>query len=264
MIVFPMAGLSSRFTKAGYNKPKYMLPVGDGSMFSAAVKSFSALFETDEVLFVCRDVANTQEFIETELARMRPRPSKSRIVVLDGPTSGQAETVYKGLQHAQVADDTPLTIFNIDSIRHRFSHPVLFDVMKVDGYLEVFRGAGDHWSFVRPAGGDTTEGAVVEVAEKQRISNLCSTGLYYFRRADMFCSLYEETLSQDPATLQGGERYVAPLYNSAIRKGWDIRYSSVDSADIDFTGTPDEYEAYLRRGDFGESFNRPLKNDSDR
>ncbi|EAL5008357.1 capsular biosynthesis protein, partial [Campylobacter jejuni] len=25
IIIFPMAGLSSRFTKAGYDKPKYML-----------------------------------------------------------------------------------------------------------------------------------------------------------------------------------------------------------------------------------------------
>ena len=27
MIVFPMAGLSSRFTKAGYDRPKWMLPL---------------------------------------------------------------------------------------------------------------------------------------------------------------------------------------------------------------------------------------------
>ncbi|EDP5982441.1 capsular biosynthesis protein, partial [Campylobacter jejuni] len=37
IIIFPMAGLSSRFTKAGYDKPKYMLDLKGNSVFFHAV-----------------------------------------------------------------------------------------------------------------------------------------------------------------------------------------------------------------------------------
>ena len=41
MFYFPMAGLSSRFTAAGFGKPKYYLKVGDLSLFQASLKGFS-------------------------------------------------------------------------------------------------------------------------------------------------------------------------------------------------------------------------------
>lgn len=44
MFIIPMAGLSSRFFKAGYNKPKYQLMLGKETVFSWAVKSFEKYF----------------------------------------------------------------------------------------------------------------------------------------------------------------------------------------------------------------------------
>lgn len=243
MIVFPMAGLSSRFSKAGYDRPKYMLPLGKATMFAEAVSGFSALYDKEHFLFVCRDIADTEAFIHRELARMSNRPRAYCVIVLEAPTSGQAETVYEGLRLADVADETRLTVFNIDSHRKNFSYPTIFDIDDIDGYLEVFHGDGDHWSFARPADADPGACRVAEVAEKIRISDLCSTGLYYFRQTGLFRRLYEETLTLDPSDLQGGERYIAPLYNMALRDGCDIRYALISTQDISFTGTPAEYEA---------------------
>ena len=121
-----------------------------------------------------------------------------------------------------------------------------FEVGAVDGYLEVFRGEGDHWSFVRPD--ETTpavELKVSEVTEKIRISDLCSTGLYYFKTVELFNSLYEPTMSVDSTALQGGERYIAPLYNGAISQGLDIRFHLIERAEVQFCGTPEEYLALV-------------------
>ena len=41
MIVFPMAGLSSRFYKEGYTKPKFELSLGGVTVFERSVLSFS-------------------------------------------------------------------------------------------------------------------------------------------------------------------------------------------------------------------------------
>lgn len=246
MIVFPMCGLSKRFRAAGFDVPKYTLPLGAGSMFRSAVCGFESLFELCPFLFICRADDGAEDFIRRELSEWTTAPRTWRIVVLKQDTSGQADTVYQGLKALDVADEEPLTIFNIDSHHRHFRYPEDFSLSDVDGYLEVFAAEGEHWSFVRPAPGSDRLHAVAEVAEKTRISTLCSTGLYYFRRAEMFFALFEATLDRSADALQGGERYIAPLYDSAVNLGFDIRFHRIDPAEILFSGTPDEYRAARR------------------
>ena len=47
MFVIPMAGLSSRFFKAGFEVPKYQLSIADTIVFDLAIKSFERYFSTD-------------------------------------------------------------------------------------------------------------------------------------------------------------------------------------------------------------------------
>lgn len=247
MIVLPMAGLSSRFLKAGYQLPKYMLPLGAGSMLQSVLEGFRSEFKRQEFLFICRNVAETEAFIENQIAQMKDGPRTYRIAVLEHETSGQADTVYQGLVASNVRDDETLTIFNIDSQHNAFYYPTEFELGKIDGYLEVFSGEGTHWSFARPAENDRRPGAVAEIAEKRRISNLCSSGLYYFKTAAYYKSLFEASLETRAEDAEGGERYIAPLLNAAIEKGDDIRFSEIQQSEITFTGTPDEYHAQLRQ-----------------
>lgn len=243
MIVLPMAGLSQRFFKAGYTVPKYMLDLHGRTVFAHALDSFSGLFSQEEFLIICRQIYDTPEFIRSECRKMGLPEDRYRIVALDVETAGQAETVATGLIAANVGEAEPLTIFNIDTIRKGFHHPETIDVSKVDGYVEVFPGEGTHWSFVRPDDTDPEAYRAAEVTEKVRISNLCSTGLYHFRTVGLFQDLYADIATRNPADLQGGERYIAPLYNIAIQNGLDIRYSLISPDEVRFCGTPDEYLA---------------------
>ncbi|NLH83474.1 MAG: NTP transferase domain-containing protein, partial [Phyllobacteriaceae bacterium] len=115
MIVIPMVGLSSRFTKAGYRKPKFMLPLGDCTVFSHAVGSFSAYFGDQRFLFVVRDVEGTADFVRRECDALGI--ANARVVVLPEMTRGQAETVMEGLSRGGCPDDEPVTIFNVDTFR---------------------------------------------------------------------------------------------------------------------------------------------------
>ncbi len=246
-----MAGLSSRFFKAGYTVPKYMLDLHGAPVFDHALASFAGLFAQERFLIICRDIASTPEFVRARAAALGLDTARLDLVVLERETAGQAETVAAGLQAARTMKgaigDVPITIFNIDTFRPGFAHPDSFDVAAVDGYLEVFTAPGDHWSFVRPAPGSDR---VLEVTEKQRISDLCSDGLYHFRSAAVFLDLFAQVASRDPATLQGGEYYVAPLYNMAIARGADIRHVVVPQDSIRFCGTPEEYTALCAQPPF--------------
>lgn len=239
MIVIPMAGMSRRFTEAGYTLPKYMLPARGKTVFAHAVGSFERYFASEPFLFVVRDVAATPAFVRNEAARLGIR--RADIVVLEAPTGGQAETVALGLSGASVPVGEPLTIFNIDTFRPGFRHPASFELARVDGYLEVFIGEGANWSYVRPAAPGSDR--VAETAEKRPISNLCCTGLYHFGAASLFAEAYADLSGGGAERLGLKELFVAPMYNSLIASGRDIRFAVVAPADVIFCGVPAEYEA---------------------
>lgn len=234
IIIFPMAGLSSRFAKAGYKLPKYMLDIKGGSVFYNAVNGFKGYFNSCKFLFIYRDIMDTKNFIKKECAKMNLK--NYEVIELKNETQGQAHTVYLGLQDSNVNVNDSILIFNIDTFRPNFKLPSSFDISKIDGYLEVFEGDGENWSFVLPK----DEQNVIKTAEKERISPLCSSGLYYFNKASDFISVFDELFQSNQRTK--GEFYIAPLYNKLIAQGKIIKYFKIQLDEIVFCGTPKEYE----------------------
>lgn len=237
-IVIPMAGLSSRFTKAGYTLPKYMLYVKNKSLFRLAVESFEKYFDTVRFVFIARDVFDTERFIKEECNLLGIKDFS--VVMLDQPTRGQAETVIKGVEGAGVKDDENILIFNIDTFRPGFIFPE--NIKDWDGYLEVFEGSGANWSYAKTESENSTR--VVETAEKREISTHCSTGIYYFKKAKEFVDAYNENLVNPIKGVP--ELYVAPLYNFLIRDGKSIHINIIPRETVIFCGVPQEYEEQLR------------------
>lgn len=232
MIVIPMAGASRRFAEAGYAAPKHMLPLHGRSVFAHAVGSFEAEFARTPFLIIARSEA--AGFVRAECDALGI--AEVTLALLDQPTAGQAETVELGLDQAGVGPETALTIFNIDTFRPGFAFPG-GALAAMDGWLEVFRGEGANWSYVRPAPGP--EPLALETAEKRPISDLCCTGLYHFARAGDF----RAALAGERNAPQAAELYVAPLYNHLIRRGARIGYRLIGTDEVVFCGTPAEYEA---------------------
>ncbi|HBL5393555.1 TPA: glycosyltransferase family 2 protein [Enterobacter hormaechei] len=256
MIVIPMAGLSSRFLNAGYKKPKYMLEAHGKTLFSHSVESFSSYFECEKFLFIIRDVYNTDIFVEHQAKQLGILDFE--IVTLTEETRGQAETVALGLEKlrdkSNLNDDCSITIFNIDTFRPNFKYPDL--TILGDGYLEVFIGSGDNWSFAKPKIEGST--IVIKTAEKNPISDLCCTGLYYFKSLAQYLDAYYDYFNKPESDWEKGELYVAPLYNNLISKSKEVHYNLISRESVVFCGIPEEYEDFLKeksfRNDTSEDF----------
>jgi len=226
--VITMGGLSKRFSEAGYNTPKYALPLGNKTLFEFAVSSFKNYFKTDFFIFVVKSDGFASEFVKMKIAHLGIKSYD--IVELLDDTAGQAESLFIGLEDYR--DDFPIYVFNIDTIRHNFIKPGI--ASNCDGFLEIFLGSGSNWSFVEP--GDNY--SVIRTTEKDPISNLCSNGLYFFRSHFQFQEAFRGLNKSD---LVKGEFYIAPIYNTLISNGADVRYIEVSSDSISFCGTPLEY-----------------------
>lgn len=244
MIVIPMAGMSSRFFKAGYTKPKYMLEAHGKTLFEHSIRSFEAYFNSLPFLFIVKNVFDTPDFVRQQADMMGI--DNFYIVILENDTRGQAETVALGLEKLElngVNYDGAVTVFNIDTFRPGFLLPNFSE--DSDGYLEVFQGSGSNWSFAKPARNDST--LVSQTAEKNPISNLCSTGLYHFNRKKDYLDSYYQYLSKPEKEWEKGELYIAPLYNLLIYKGYNIHYHLIKKEDVIFCGTPDEYTSFINK-----------------
>jgi len=231
-----MAGLSKRFTDAGYELPKYMLEAKGKTLFEHAVGSFENYFDQCKFVFIARDIFNTPEFIDRQCKKMGI--SNYEIVALSQPTGGQAETVFLGLAQASIAPDEAVLIHNIDTFRPGFEFPG--EIENWDGYLEVFKGGGPNWSYAKPKDFTTTE--VIETAEKVEISDLCSTGLYYFRSWELYSTAYKNFFATDVPGLK--EYYIAPMYNYLIKNGSHVHYHLIGRDEVIFCGTPAEYDQF--------------------
>ena len=235
IVVIPMAGNSQRFKDAGYAEPKYKLTLAGRSVFSHVIQSFGNYFSKFSFLFVYRDEGDIENFIISECKVQALE--KPILVGLSKPTHGQADTVLQGLNAAQIDETEAITVFNIDTFRPNFCFPKDLNLNKIDGYLEVFRGSGNNWSYVRSHPSRNKQ--VAETAEKVQISNLCCTGLYYFRETRRFRKAYEVESSNNNLK----EYYIAPLYNHLIGEGDQIFYHEICSSEVTFCGIPEEYEA---------------------
>lgn len=238
MFYFPMAGLSSRFMAAGYEKPKYYLKIGELSLFQASLKGFSRYFYSDGFCFIYLEQFVDEQTIQDWVKDIGLPKSNCLMVPLSAPTKGQADTVRFGVQAAAGLNDPieEVVIFNIDTIYHDFSKP---DGGPAD-YLDVTRLPGSHWSFVEPD--PDRPGQAGRVVEKERISDLCSVGLYGFRSSQSFNDCYARFYGEEHGQK---EEYVAPMYQRLIDDGLPVHYRELPRAQFDFLGTPQEYQRYL-------------------
>lgn len=244
MIVIPMAGMSSRFFKEGYTKPKYMLEAHGKTLFEYSVLSFKNNFLNEKFLFIVKNSYDTEQFVSNTVTRLGIK--NYYIVSLNDETQGQAETVALGLdivlRNSFVEDSDTLTIFNIDTFRENFNFPILDK--DSSGYLEVFMGDGSNWSFAKPL--CKKRKLVSETAEKKPISNLCSTGLYHFVTIKLFLLALDLFVNNDTNEWVNGELYIAPLYNELIKNGYKIHYNLISSEEVIFCGTPEEYITFCK------------------
>lgn len=238
-IVITMAGLGSRFRKAGYNVPKYMIEVKGKSLFEwsmISLKGFEAIVNQYIFIVMKDEVEDVKSFISDKCNKFRIESYK--IIVIDYLTDGQATTTMLAAEHWE--KDNALLVYNIDTYIEE--NEMKSSQLKGDGFIPCFDGEGTHWSFVKV----DKNGRAIEVREKEKISDNCTLGAYYFKTCALYENLYQEYYSKSE-NLVNGEKYIAPLYNYLIEQGGDIYISDVDREKVHVLGTPKELKEFINQ-----------------
>lgn len=238
-IVITMGGLGSRFRDAGYNIPKYMIEANGKTLFEWSIASLEGYFDiADQIVFVVLkdNTCDVKRFIEEKCNALKIKFYK--IVMLEKLSRGQAETVMFASRYWH--ESNGLLIYNIDT----YVEPYAMNSNELcgDGFIPCFKGEGNHWSFVKL----DSAGKVIEIKEKERISNYCTLGAYYFSSCDLYKDLYNEFYDN----WSEGEQYVAPLYDFLLKKGGKVYISDVNPDKVHVLGTPKELETFRKNINF--------------
>lgn len=208
-VVMPMAGRGSRFADTAGTTPKPLISVMGRPMVAWALKSIEDV-PFSQIIFIALKEHDEKFQVEKILSSAMERPFE--LLLLDGVTEGQLCTVLEGKSHINTDED--LLIISSDTY-------VISDIGKhiaqrgrdCSGLISVATLPGNQWSFAQT----DEKGNVIRVAEKERISDFASTGLYYFSNGRIFVERAEEVISRGERTKN--EFYVIPLYQKYIDRG---------------------------------------------
>lgn len=237
-VVITMAGRGSRFYEAGYTVPKYEIMAHGRSLFDWSMLSLQHFLTPDSrVIFVCLGENKSADYVRRQSAALGLQDV--HVVELPQLTDGQATSAY--VSRELWRPEAPLLIYNIDTyVNPRALKPA--DIRPgSDGWVPCFQVPGDHWSFVKLG----EDGWATDLAEKQRISDFASIGLYWFAQAGRYVQAYDHFFS-DSENLVRGERYIAPLYRQLLVEGGKISISDLALEDVHVLGTPLELDAFLK------------------
>lgn len=236
-VVVPMAGRGARFADQGVQTPKPLIEVRGRPMVAWALDGLGELVSSARrVVFVVLREHDERYGLREMLPRLAGPATE--VVVIDGVTEGQLATVMAA--QALLDPDDDLLVASCDTyVVSPLAREIAARRPECRGIISVADMPGDRWSFART---DET-GRVVQVAEKERISDHASTGLYYFSSAGELMDTAREMFAREEKTR--GEYYVIPVYQKYIERGWRVDVSV--ATEMHDMGTPDALQAFLDR-----------------
>lgn len=236
-IVIPMAGLGSRFSKAGYTLPKPFIDVDGKPMIVRVMENLSQPGAKFVLLARKEHIESNQDLIK-EIQKS----FNAIFVPIKKLTEGTACTIL--FARDLLSANEPVAIANSDQIIDDCFTAYLQDAKNrgLDGSILTFEDAerNPKWSFAKI----DSEKMVVEVQEKKAISEFATVGIYYFNRADeMIDGIIQMIIENDRVN---NEFYTCPIYNYLIRKGKKIGIYNIEQSKMHGIGTPEDLNAYLQ------------------
>lgn len=234
-ILIPMAGEGSRFASEGYTFPKPLIDVEGKPMIQQVVENLN--FDAEYIFLVRKEHLKKYEGLYSTLDRITN--GKFKVVEVNNLTEGAACTAL--LAKELIDNDEDLLIANSDQIieysLENFKYLKSFS--SVDAIVFSFNAVHPKWSFVKT----NSFGIVIEVAEKNPISNIATCGIYWYKKGSDFVKYAKKMINKNVRV--NNEFYIAPVYNELIKDNKILIPFFVDK--MYGIGTPEDLNFYLNR-----------------
>ena len=215
-IVIPLAGPD--YLNNG--KIKGLQKTLDGNLLESILRSrpWYGLIPSENYKFVFLDKKELREFFYNDIKEFLP---KSSAVFLSETSKGAALSVMSCLSNFDLSVDSPLLIDLADISFHKdeIDYSNIFNQQNADILVHTFKSFSNQFSFAKVS----ENGEVINIKEKELISNNALIGTYFFKSFNIFIKALHNSLYKFNDYSFNGLLYVSPILNYLISKKYKVR-----------------------------------------
>lgn len=252
-IIIPLCGKGERFKKVGFNEPKPLIKVLDKSIIFYVLDNLSIQKNDNVFLFYHVDLGKS--FCD----RLQQRYSNKfplHFIEIDKYTSGAAETVRIGIN--EISKMSKVGSIDYEKICNNISVCIDCDNFYTCDILDTIRNIGKLYDggTINTTNMDNNpvysyitknnENLITSIREKQKISDIINTGVYFFKSLKLlyyYCTITENDIS----TFMNGECYISCVLAKMLQNG--CKLYSIDIANNSYynLGTPEQVNNFTMK-----------------
>jgi len=203
-LILPMAGNGQRFFDAGYDLPKPLIDIKGKPMFARVIENLW-VNNAELTCIVRQDHVNDYE-IDKRILEHYP---DANIIIIPGTTEGAACTVRLA---TNVLGGEPMIVANCDQLM-RWDPKEFYEKIDTNlypgGLIPVF--TPNHNEPKHSYCEVDKYGNLLQLKEKEIISDIATVGVYYFGDESKWIKAHEKQMDANDRT--NNEFYLAPTYN---------------------------------------------------
>ena len=238
-VIISMAGLGNRFKERGFNTPKHLIKIKDKTLIEMAIETLNM---DCEYIFIIRKEENKDN---TDLINLLNKVKKCTIIEIDYLTEGPASSAY--LAKELLDPEEELIITNSDQILEWDSEYFLNECIKYDCCVLTYSSSNPKNSFILlnkdNNNSNNNSNNIIQIVEKQVVSDIALVGLHYFKKSKYFIENYEDIYSRKEKT--NNEYYLSNVCNNMIKYYKVGHVLLKENEKYHSTGTPEDYFKYL-------------------
>ena len=192
----------------------------DGNLLESILRSrpWYGLIPSENYKFVFLDKKVLREFFYNDIKEFLP---KSSAVFLSETSKGAALSVMSCLSNFDLSVDSPLLIDLADISFHKdgIDYSDIFNEQNADILIHTFRSFSNQFSFAEVS----KNGNVINIKEKELISNNALIGTYFFKSFNIFIKALHNSLYNFNDYSFNGLLYISPILNYLISEKYKVR-----------------------------------------
>lgn len=249
IIVIPIAGKSSRFTNAGYNTPKWAIPIDkDFTIGEYAIQTartncriwngVKGYWNRDKlVLITLKEHHDNEEYKKSFFNKVLQDGDFT--IVIKEPTRGMAESA---LLAQELYNNGKSVVFSdgdhADTTRELADKAIMyFRKNNFDGGFITFKSSDPKWSYIKKNGD-----LVTQVIEKSVISEDANSGFYWIKDGRDYIKYCTQMINNND--FSKNEFYISKVMQYMINDG--KRLGSYETKGHISFGEPKDLEEYLK------------------
>jgi dTDP-glucose pyrophosphorylase len=223
----------STYSSTGSLEPyigKVVIPYFNSSLISVAIQKFT--LQNSTLVIACSE--ENSEFIRSEVEQINNLNSYE-ILPIRHKTQGALSTLAWTL--GIIPEGAPIVVAPSDALILNGVDSFLNEMTKSesDAGIVVFTSSDPKYSYVR-----SINGAVVEIAEKEVISEKATAGVFFFKNSKILLQCIEWAFLNKVMT--NGQYFVAPSINCLIASKMKVSIFEIEQSDYLRFRTPKELE----------------------